>query len=74
MSRLPRYKVTGITPVAHQCDGPAFSWYRMDEGPIYNRIGHLCLFLLKLGLTSPNKVFTNEVPNPKWFKKGKKRP
>lgn len=67
MSDVPRYKVTGITPVAHQCDGPAFSWYRMDEGPIYNRIGHLCLFLLKLGLTSPNAVFANEVKEPKWF-------
>ena len=74
MSSLPRYKVTGVDYTIVHRDSPALSWYRMDEGPIYNRIGHLCLFLAKLGLTSPNAVFANQVAEPKWFKKGKKRP
>lgn len=71
---LPKYRVSGIKPKLHDTSGPAFSWYRMDEGPIYNRIGHLCLFLLKLGLESPNDVFAGTVEDPKWYKQGNIRP
>jgi hypothetical protein len=46
----------------------AFSTRRMDEGPVLNRIGHLALFLKRLGLKSPQDIFDGKAPPPKWHK------
>lgn len=61
-------------PEGYDTEGPAFSWRRMDEGPVLNKIGYLCVFLHQLGLKAPIEVFSNNVAKPKWFKKTGKQP
>lgn len=74
---MPKHRVSGGTAALnddYDSSGPCFSTYRMDEGPIFNRIGHLCLFLKKLGLKSPDDVFAGRVPKPTWYKKNQRYP
>lgn len=73
-SDRPRYRVHGPLPDDYNTDGPAFSNYSYQEGPQLNRIGILCKFLRKMGLTSPDAVFRGEVKYPKFPKKLKVAP
>lgn len=73
----PRYRVSGgvaAIPGSYDEEGPAFSRYKMDEGPRFNRIGYLCLFLYKLGMRSPVDIFLGNVKNPTWFLDSDVRP
>ena len=60
MSR-PKYFCTGTADFMYEHlkvdNCPLLSWYRMDEGPIANRLGHLVVFLCKLGLDKPKDLF-----------------
>ena len=65
--------MTNIHDIDYNTSGPAFTHRKLDEGPVLNRIGKLCLLLHKLGLKSPaQEIFSGRAPKPKFHKKLRK--
>ncbi len=76
MSRVPTKRVTGLHQYVYDANSESscFTHYRMDEGPILNRLGHACLFLKKLGINSVDDVFADKAGRWTYYLKAKKSP
>jgi hypothetical protein len=50
--------------------GPAFSWKRMDEGPVLNKWGKLCVLLHYLKVRAATDVLEGRIKRkPKFYNK-----